>query len=148
MIRRPPRSTLFPYTTLFRSRVRFEGRAQTLVGFTGTVVRLADEQGGTCLIQLTHMLASEGFEVLDGLVDSRPPVTTAALAGLPAEAVEEVLWWERHLVEVLTGIRPDAEPGTTGRPQFDPVTRTLAQRDQAKAAELTDETGRSVSART
>src|SRR3712207_7970900 len=24
MIRRPPRSTLFPYTTLFRSRTRFE----------------------------------------------------------------------------------------------------------------------------
>src|SRR2546426_5423651 len=26
MIRRPPRSTLFPYTTLFRSRGRFHGR--------------------------------------------------------------------------------------------------------------------------
>src|SRR3989441_12900861 len=28
MIRRPPRSTLFPYTTLFRSRHREKGRAQ------------------------------------------------------------------------------------------------------------------------
>src|SRR2546430_13006969 len=27
MIRRPPRSTLFPYTTLFRSAIRFEGLA-------------------------------------------------------------------------------------------------------------------------
>src|SRR2546430_12529541 len=27
MIRRPPRSTLFPYTTLFRSRIRPERRA-------------------------------------------------------------------------------------------------------------------------
>src|SRR3712207_6915360 len=26
MIRRPPRSTLFPYTTLFRSPIRFHGR--------------------------------------------------------------------------------------------------------------------------
>src|SRR5947199_7923789 len=26
MIRRPPRSTLFPYTTLFRSEIGFEGR--------------------------------------------------------------------------------------------------------------------------
>src|SRR2546425_2735679 len=25
MIRRPPRSTLFPYTTLFRSRMKFDG---------------------------------------------------------------------------------------------------------------------------
>src|SRR2546426_5737984 len=30
MIRRPPRSTLFPYTTLFRSRVTRDGRAQPL----------------------------------------------------------------------------------------------------------------------
>src|SRR2546427_4687520 len=28
MIRRPPRSTLFPYTTLFRSRVREQGWAK------------------------------------------------------------------------------------------------------------------------
>src|SRR2546430_9235870 len=28
MIRRPPRSTLFPYTTLFRSRSAMEGRKQ------------------------------------------------------------------------------------------------------------------------
>ena len=27
MIRRPPRSTLFPYTTLFRSTIRIEGAA-------------------------------------------------------------------------------------------------------------------------
>src|SRR2546425_3930759 len=35
MIRRPPRSTLFPYTTLFRSRVvqaRIEPRTRHLVG--------------------------------------------------------------------------------------------------------------------
>src|SRR3712207_7818447 len=29
MIRRPPRSTLFPYTTLFRSRRRVRARART-----------------------------------------------------------------------------------------------------------------------
>src|SRR5690349_24238101 len=28
MLRRPPRSTLFPYTTLFRSRLRRHGRAR------------------------------------------------------------------------------------------------------------------------
>src|SRR2546426_7446967 len=37
MIRRPPRSTLFPYTTLFRSRRGEAGRA---------VVRDLDRQGG------------------------------------------------------------------------------------------------------
>src|SRR3989454_6321957 len=32
MIRRPPRSTLFPYTTLFRSVVRHRGRPARRVG--------------------------------------------------------------------------------------------------------------------
>src|SRR3712207_8556326 len=32
MIRRPPRSTLFPYTTLFRSVVRLETLAEGLLG--------------------------------------------------------------------------------------------------------------------
>src|SRR3712207_7149114 len=36
MIRRPPRSTLFPYTTLFRSQTRIAGRAaQFLYGDGG-----------------------------------------------------------------------------------------------------------------
>src|SRR5205807_6175010 len=29
MIRRPPRSTLFPYTTLFRSSLEFRGKSRT-----------------------------------------------------------------------------------------------------------------------
>src|SRR2546422_1936037 len=33
MIRRPPRSTLFPYTTLFRSLPRGSARSETRVGF-------------------------------------------------------------------------------------------------------------------
>src|SRR3712207_7645032 len=38
MIRRPPRSTLFPYTTLFRSEESFskiKGVKSTMVGYTG-----------------------------------------------------------------------------------------------------------------
>src|SRR2546425_5850462 len=52
MIRRPPRSTLFPYTTLFRSLVErtppdAEGRVavrdqELLVGFVGLAALLAD----------------------------------------------------------------------------------------------------------
>src|SRR3712207_8419012 len=40
MIRRPPRSTLFPYTTLFRSQARGIGREQV-----GSSVRACGEQG-------------------------------------------------------------------------------------------------------
>src|SRR3712207_8658892 len=44
MIRRPPRSTLFPYTTLFRSRRNPDiSRARTLLG--GWTPQVALEQG-------------------------------------------------------------------------------------------------------
>src|SRR5258707_2066909 len=35
MIRRPPRSTLFPYTTLFRSGTSLEGNAASVAGGVG-----------------------------------------------------------------------------------------------------------------
>src|SRR2546430_12622531 len=44
MIRRPPRSTLFPYTTLFRSRVE-----QALGTPVQTAVKRADEQAFAAL---------------------------------------------------------------------------------------------------
>src|SRR2546426_11250802 len=39
MIRRPPRSTLFPYTTLFRSHYAFEGRCFVLAAGLITAAR-------------------------------------------------------------------------------------------------------------
>src|SRR6266496_5827593 len=38
MIRRPPRSTLFPYTTLFRSRRRLADSVETAVGLAEGLV--------------------------------------------------------------------------------------------------------------
>src|SRR3989441_12823804 len=52
MIRRPPRSTLFPYTTLFRSRVR---RPVTADEYASFVMRLANGAGAT--ITLTTVAA-------------------------------------------------------------------------------------------
>src|SRR2546430_8461129 len=43
MIRRPPRSTLFPYTTLFRSRIRPEHRVLEQVGVQEVGVPLPSE---------------------------------------------------------------------------------------------------------
>src|SRR3712207_8058358 len=48
MIRRPPRSTLFPYTTLFRSvpdRVRHVGRSDQRGGGRGVGTRLSPGHG-------------------------------------------------------------------------------------------------------
>src|SRR2546429_4805057 len=64
MIRRPPRSTLFPYTTLFRSialpdvevpqcRMRFQGLRLPGHGFLQGALRL-------CCLQLSHVERREG----------------------------------------------------------------------------------------
>ncbi|MFI5726019.1 Mu transposase C-terminal domain-containing protein [Streptomyces cyaneofuscatus] len=44
--------------------------------------------------------------------------------------------WERHIVEVETGLPPDAEPGTPSRPEYDPAVCSLVERATAKATEL------------
>src|SRR3989441_8820981 len=49
MIRRPPRSTLFPYTTLFRSHQRF-GRGGSLTA--ATLAWLAGAPAGWAMLQL------------------------------------------------------------------------------------------------
>src|SRR5215831_21249399 len=45
MIRRPPRSTLFPYTTLFRSRRRAGGESQSALHCADDVAPLRDLGG-------------------------------------------------------------------------------------------------------
>src|SRR5688572_31326485 len=45
MIRRPPRSTLFPYTTLFRSKLRVQMR---------TEIKALHQKVGTTSIYVTH----------------------------------------------------------------------------------------------
>src|SRR2546426_6585940 len=52
MIRRPPRSTLFPYTTLFRS-VRIEEAIQEMLGdFACAVTAVPDDRKGERLVVL------------------------------------------------------------------------------------------------
>src|SRR5256885_10930717 len=48
MIRRPPRSTLFPYTTLFRSRPEAAGAAAVFTGIVQDIgaVRSLETRGG------------------------------------------------------------------------------------------------------
>src|SRR5262249_38075170 len=99
-------------------------------------VRLADTSGEVAAVTVSGLLADGDFAVLDAR--PRPGLPqVSVLEGLPAEAVDEARWWERHIVEVLTGLPPDAEDGTVPRPEYDPGTATRPRREQAKAAELT-----------
>src|SRR5260370_42327755 len=87
MIRRPPRSTLFPYTTLFRSQVlKFLGDGM-LATFAFDVASRVE----TCRRAL--VAAAEAMQALDALNAAR------ACAGKPVVAVDLAL----PLGEVLSG---------------------------------------------
>src|SRR3712207_9554005 len=96
MIRRPPRSTLFPYTTLFRSR-----------------------QGGAALVvAVGGALHDGGVRAEGGVVHERPPVDlTEVDAGLHAvaqrlQAAGGVLAVQAEVEgEVVAGARADDQEG-------------------------------------
>jgi len=117
-------------------RVRFGGRDQVVTGVSGPAVRLADTGGEVVTVSVSGLLADGDFAVLDARRRPGMPAVSV-LDGLPAKAVQEARWWQRHIVEVLTGIPPGAEEGTVPRPEYDPAVVTLTSREQAKAAELT-----------
>jgi putative transposase len=83
----------------------------------------------------TYLMASAGFAVVNG-APAPEMEPFGLLDGLPEPVLAAARDWERHVVEVETGLPPEAPPGTAPRPGFDPATTTVAQRDQAKAAEL------------
>src|SRR5256886_8788139 len=80
MIRRPPRSTLFPYTTLFRSQAR-EALEDTEL----------EERGE----RLLHALAGEEIEVPD-----RPAELVEAMVDVERDRLERRMHGQRN-VEVL-----------------------------------------------
>ena len=126
--------------------MRFDGVEHTVVGLSGGAVRLAGDDGVDQVVLGTHLQAAPDFALLSGggLV-SLPPL--GLLDAAPPGVVQQARWWERHLVEVETGLPPDAKPGAVPRPGYDPRQSTLAEREQRKVAELTA-LGQEVSHRT
>jgi hypothetical protein len=117
-------------------RVLFDRQEFTVVGYAGTQVRLADP-AGVAQVVLGHLPTSPGFALLDGSVQAARVEPLRLIEGLPQEVMAHAHTWERHVLEVLTGLPPNAPTGAAAREEYDPALRSLAQRDAAKAAELT-----------
>ncbi|MEU6142986.1 transposase [Streptomyces sp. NPDC047081] len=115
--------------------VRFDGRLHTVAALEGTAVRLVDEGRSASVVMLAHLLSSNGFEVVTPASVRTVVPAAGVLEGLPAKVVERAEWWQRHLVEMLTG-RPLDDPQGPVRSEYDPAVRSLRQRELAKAAEL------------
>lgn len=117
-------------------RVRFDGAEHQVVAIDGTSVRLAGDLGGQ-LVLLTHLVAAEDFALIEQPDETaRPGVLADLLEDVPADLAERARWWERHVLEVETGLVPGAPIGTTPRRAYDPAFTGVRERERAKAAEL------------
>ncbi|MEV4125023.1 Mu transposase C-terminal domain-containing protein [Nocardia sp. NPDC049707] len=84
---------------------------------------------------VSQILADASFELLTGR--KQPPLPPSGQIGdLPPDVVEHARWWERHIIELLTGRGPDAPPSVPVNPSYDPATTTMRQREQAKVGEF------------
>src|SRR6266536_3110804 len=96
-------------------RVLFGGGEHQVVGLAGTAVRLLSDSGQATVVALPFLLAAPDFAIVGtggaaaGLGQVVPP--HGLLEALPEHVVRAARDWERHLIEVLTGVPPDAPPG-------------------------------------
>src|SRR3712207_4991271 len=117
MIRRPPRSTLFPYTTLFRSRllglgVDTKGLGYVLLG--GGIVALVERQGSQIVVSPVVLIVEFGgllinFGLLVGVVFQRGSVEN--LLYIELGGVGGVLLLDL-LIGASDGLVVDNETGT------------------------------------
>lgn len=115
--------------------VRYDGGEHQVLALSGTSVRLRSQAGAESVVLASYLMASPDFVVVEGAAGPRVE-PFGLLDSLPEEVLSAARDWERHVVEVETGLPAGAEPGTLPRPEYDPATRTLAAREQAKATEL------------
>jgi hypothetical protein len=115
--------------------VSFDDNDHQVTGLAGTSVRLRSEDGAEQVVLAAHLMASPGFSVTG--TDPLPAVEpTGLLATLPEPVLAAAREWERHVVEVTTGLPPGSGPGAVPRPDYDPNLHTVNERAAAKAAEL------------
>ncbi|MGP4105145.1 Mu transposase C-terminal domain-containing protein [Nonomuraea sp. KM90] len=118
-----------------------------VVGLEGTSVRLLDSAGTASMVLFSYLVATPGFELLDSEPSSPSLAPFGLLDTVPEPALQKAKALERHLIELETGLPPDAAEGTLPKPEYDPRWRTLTERLAAKAAELSA-SGTPTSART
>lgn len=116
--------------------VRFAGGMHTVTGLAGGAVTLVDVSGGVVEVQVGQLFNDATFGMVAPATRRAPLPPTGLLDGVPDEVMARARWWERHLVEVITGLPPDHDRDVVVRSQYDPAVRSLRQREIAKVTEL------------
>ncbi|MCX4968057.1 Mu transposase C-terminal domain-containing protein [Streptomyces sp. NBC_00654] len=124
-----------PTALVVGQRVRFEGQVRGVLEVTARAAVLEDAEAPHRVVALIDLFETADFEIL--FQPERMPLPQSGLLETFApEVMKRALWWEGHVLEVLHGLPPGAEPGTPPRPGYGPGT-SVTSRQKAKAAELT-----------
>ncbi|MFB7668355.1 Mu transposase C-terminal domain-containing protein [Kitasatospora sp. NPDC056138] len=116
-------------------RIRFDGQVRGVLEVTAQVATLEDEETPHRVVALIDLFEAADFEILFQ-PERRPIPAVGLMDGFPPDVAKQALWWEGHILEVLHGLPPDAEPGTEPRPGYGPGS-SVTSRERVKAAELT-----------
>lgn len=122
-------------------RVRWNGGAYTVAALQGTTVHLTGAEAGLDDVRalVRAVVDAPGFAVLntEGHTVPASQVPDISALDLLSEAQRQQLRdWERHLIELIEGRLPNADPDAPPRSGYDPLAFTQRQRDAAKATEL------------
>ncbi|MFD7262200.1 Mu transposase C-terminal domain-containing protein [Streptomyces sp. NPDC059874] len=118
--------------------IHFDGARWQVVALAGQRVHLAGKDGRSAVVLSGHLFADPDFKLAGEQAEQARPVPQWGLfETAPAAAREKALAWQRHIREVECGQPGGPDSGGMVRAQYDPARRTLAEREQAKAAELT-----------
>ncbi|MFF1284500.1 transposase [Streptomyces sp. NPDC058299] len=118
------------------AHVRFRESTWQVIALAGQQIHLASEAGADETVLAGHLFADPSFALVG--VETPQAVTRWGLfETAPESARHKALAWQRHIREVESGL--PGGPGSSGVPraEYDPERFTLAQREAAKAAELT-----------
>ncbi len=128
-------------------RVLFDDVEHQVVAIAGTAVRLVAPDGSVQIVALLHLTSSVGFAVIGSgpIAPHLPPL--GLLDAVSMEVADRARMLEGHLIEMETGLPPDAAEGALPRPEYDPLNVALEERIAAKAAELSA-AGENISTRT
>ncbi|MGW4904465.1 DDE-type integrase/transposase/recombinase [Streptomyces albidoflavus] len=122
--------------------VRWRGERYSVLSLEGVRVQLAPRPGSglpLVTVPLGLLAAADDFAVLDA---EGQPVSHGALPdwsrleGIVPEVAREAYLWERHIIEVDTGLLPNMAEDATPREGYAPEQFTLIERYKAKALEL------------
>jgi putative transposase len=120
------------------------GELHTVQAVSADAVELVNVGGMASTVPLAQVLAGPGFALASSARLPAPLPPSGLLEGIPETEAEQARWWERHIVEILTGLPPEHGPDTVPKAEYDPHRVSLRQRELAKVAEL-EATGHKVS---